>query len=84
MKLAEALEAYKKACILYGYNVGIEGGDGEEEQYTHWREQVVVTEKYLVDAIVEIVKAERNNAQPTGRWAEKFNDDGNMVRMFNS
>ena len=26
MKLAEALEAYKKACILYGYNVGREGG----------------------------------------------------------
>lgn len=67
MKIAEALEAYKKACVLYGYN--IEGlGDGcGEEQYAYWQEQVLVTEKHLVDAIVEIVKAERDNAQSTGR-----------------
>lgn len=46
--------------------------------------RVVATEKDLVNVIVEIVKAERNNAQHTGRWDEKFNDDGKMVRMFNS
>lgn len=72
MKIAEALEAYKKACILYGYNVGREGGEGDEEQYTHWREQVLVTEKEFVDVLVEIVKAERNNTQPTGRWSKLF------------